>query len=213
MITISQRVEELVERWPMLKQGLELDLLNTSAVARYLKPVVEKVVGEKVSEAAVLMALRRYEDEVENSERTKPESFLGDISLRSNLIDLTYTNSPTIQRRIAKLVHDLEGKHYLTSSRGLLQTSIIVHEDHLGYVQEGLENEHLEQCIPDLTAITLHLKEGHDNVSGILAYPLHLLDWRGVPVVELVSTYDELNIILYDKDVETAFSVLNSSIS
>ena len=64
MITIASRVEALIEQWPMLKQGLELALLNTSAVARYLKPEIETTIGERVSEAAVLMALRRYEQKV-----------------------------------------------------------------------------------------------------------------------------------------------------
>lgn len=212
MITIAKRVEELVERWPMLKQGLELDLLNTSAVARYIKPEVEKEVGEKVSEAAILMALRRYEAKERDTQIKQPKDYLGDISVRSDLIDLTYLNSPTLPRKLARIAHELAPQHYFTTSRGLLQTSVIVHEDHTSTVSDMLATEHLEARSEDLTAITLHLKKGHDNISGILAYPLQLLAWRGITVVEVVSTYDELNIILYDKDVEKAFSTLKNAI-
>ena len=212
MITIAKRVEELVERWPMLKQGLELDLLNTSAVARYLKPEVEKEVGERVSEAAVLMALRRYEVKERNLEFQNPNDYLGDISVRSDLIDLTYLNSPTLPRKLARIAHELAPHHYFTTSRGLLQTSVIVHEEYADAVSADLATEHLEIKSERLTAITLHLKKGHDNISGILAYPLQLLAWRGLTVVEVVSTYDELNIILYDKDVEKAFSTLKNAI-
>lgn len=212
MITIAKRVEELVERWPMLKQGLELDLLNTSAVARYIKPEVENEVGEKVSEAAVLMALRRYEVKERDTQIQQPKDYLGDISVRSDLIDLTYLNSPTLPRKLARIAHGLAPHHYFTTSRGLLQTSVIVHQEHARSVAEALINEHLEAQSEDLTAITLHLKKGHDNISGILAFPLQLLAWRGLTVVEVVSTYDELNIILYDKDVEKAFSTLKNAI-
>lgn len=213
MITIAQRVEELIERWPLLKQGLDLDLMNTSSVARYLKPEVERDIGERISEAAVLMALRRYQQKAESKIVVHPADFLGDMSLRSHLTDLTYANSPTLQRRLARLARELSSQHYFTISRGLLQTSIIVHEDHLNHVQQELLKEHQEKQADNLTAITLHLKKGHDQISGILAYPLQLLAWRGITVVEIVSTYDELNVILYDKDVQGAFTTLKNALT
>lgn len=213
MITIARRVEQLIEQWPMLKQGLELGLLNTSAIARYLKPEVEKEAGERVSEAAVLMALRRYEQRDRVADNAiHPQDFLGDISLRSDLVDLTYTNSPTLPRKLAKIAHDFAPQHYFTSSRGLLQTSVIMHTDHLLMVEVYLAKEHLEQKTTNLTSITLHLKPGHDNISGILVFPLSLLAWRGIPVVEVISTNDELNLIIHQENVEGAFSTLNNSL-
>lgn len=213
MITIAKRVEELIEQWPMLKQGLELELLNTSAVARYLKPEVEKEVGERVSEAAVLMALRRYEKKEHSiSDMQNPQDFLGDISLRSDLADLTYTNSPTLPRKLARLAHELPAQHFFTSSRGLLQTSVIVHTHHLSEIEKHLCEENLEIKTTELTSITLHLKQGHDDVSGVLVLPLSLLAWHGVPVVEVISTNDELNIVIHSRDVETAFSALNNAL-
>lgn len=213
MITIAKRVEQLIEQWPLLRQGLELDLLNTSAVARYLKPEVEREVGERVSEAAVLMALRRYQEHNEELQTQHPQDFLGDMSLRSNLVDLTYANSPTLPRILAKFAHDLTSEHYLTISRGVLQTSVVIHEHHAESVKNALQKEQLIVETPCLTAITLHLTQGHDYQTGILAYPLQLLAWRGIPVVELVSTNDEFNIILYDKDVNTAFTTLNQALN
>jgi hypothetical protein len=213
MITISKRVEQLIERWPMLKQGLELDLLNTSAVARYLKPEVEREVGERVSEAAVLMALRRYQIADSGISSHLPQDYLGDISLRTDLVDLTYTNSPTLPRKLARIAHELAPQHYFTSSRGLLQTSVIVHGEHIDKVSGYLIDETLEKTSKDLTAITLHLKPGHDEVAGILVYPLSILSWRGITVVEVISTFDELNLIIHASDVESAFSALNQAIS
>lgn len=214
MITIARRVEQLIEQWPMLKQGLELELLNTSAVARYLKPEVEKEVGERVSEAAVLMALRRYEQkERAGTVATKPEDYLGDISLRSDLVGLTYTNTPALPRKLARLAHELAPQHYFTSSRGLLQTSVIVHQEHFMAVKDAMSKENLEFVTEKLTALILHLKPGHDNVSGVLVFPLSLLAWRGIPVVEVISTNDEFNLIIHQTDVERAFSTLNQALS
>lgn len=213
MITITHRVEAIIERWPLIKQGMSLELLNLSALARYIRPQLEQDMGERISEAAVLMALRRYHGEARSSARaSRPQDFLGDISLRGGLCDLTYTNSPTLNHRIAHLAERALPHQYLTVSRGLLQTSVIAHEDIRPEVEARLCMERLETKVSGLTAITLHLKPGHDTVAGILAYPLSLFAWRGLSVIEVVSTFDELNIVLYDTDVEEAFHVLKSAL-
>lgn len=214
MITIAKRVEELIQQWPMLKEGIELDLLNVSSVARYLKPEVEKEVGERISEAAVLMAIRRYQKKggVTRGAR-RPQDYLGDLSLRSNLHDITYTNSPTLSKKLTEIAQSFSNQHYLTISRGLLQTSIILHSEELPRVLELLQSEHLEMRVDALSAITLQIKRGYGQLPGILAFPLTLLAWRGIPVVEIVSTYDELNIILHQTDVQKAFTALSNALS
>lgn len=210
MLTIASRVESIIERWPLIKQGLDLDIINLSSLARYLRPQLEADIGERISEAAVLMALRRYQECAVHKGTQHPEDFLGDMSLRTSLSDLTYANSPTLSRRVSRLADYVSPQQYLTVSRGLLQTSIILHQDVRSMVERQLRHETLETRTTGLTAITLHLKPGHDRVAGILAYPLNLFAWRGITVVELVSTFDELNIVLYDRDVEEAFRTLNS---
>lgn len=213
MITIAKRVEELIQQWPMLKEGIELDLLNVSSVARYLKPEVEKEVGERISEAAVLMAIRRYQKRGGNLQAKKrPQDFLGDLSLRSNLHDITYANSPTLSKKLSEIAQRFSSQSYLTISRGLLQTSVILHTDGLPEVIEQLKDEHLEMRVDDLSAIALQIKRGYGQLPGILAFPLSLLAWRGIPIVEIVSTYDELNLILHKKDVENAFTALNRAL-
>lgn len=214
MITITSRVEARIKQWPLLKQGMDLGLINLSALARQLRPELEAEIGERISDAAVMMALRRYQSDQEASRPAlQPPDFLGDMSLRSGLADLTYTNSPTLGKHVARLSEHVDQAQYLTVSRGLLQTSVIVHESARESVEQILCHERLETRVEGLTAITLHLKQGHDHVTGILAYPLNLLAWRGITVVELISTFDELNIVVYDTDVEEAFRSLNQALS
>lgn len=213
MITISKRVEAIVQRWPLIKQGLDLELINLSSLARYIKPEIEAEIGERISEAAVLMALRRYQSGSVAAPSANPSDFLGDMSLRGSLCDLTYANSPTFNENLDKIFPKLNPQLYLTVSRGLMQTSVIAHRDLLPIVEKQLAYEYLETKVSELTAITLHLKSGHEVAVGVLALPLNLLAWRGISVIELVSTFDELNIVLYNKDVEEAFRTLTMALN
>jgi hypothetical protein len=63
MITITSRVEAHIKQWPLLKQGMDLGLINLSALARQLRPELETEIGERISDAAVMMALRRYQSD------------------------------------------------------------------------------------------------------------------------------------------------------
>lgn len=215
MITIAKRVEQLIERWPMLRQGLEMDLLNVSSVARYLKPEVESEIGERISEAAILMAIRRYQkkDAAKKSDTKRPQDFLGDMSVRPSLCDLTFANSPTLQQKVDKIASQFSTHEYFTVSRGILQTSVILYDQKVDDVLKILNGEHLEQRVDKLSAITLWIKRGYGSLPGILVYPLNALAWRGIAVIEIISTYDELNIILYDKDVELAFRTLKQALN
>lgn len=77
MLTIPNAVEEVIKKKPFLEGALVEGLINLSALARQLKPEIEKKVGKEVNDSAVIMALNRLVpparadvgDEVQESRR------------------------------------------------------------------------------------------------------------------------------------------------
>ena len=59
MLTIPNAVEEVIKKKPFLEGALVEGLINLSALARQLKPEIEKQVGKAVNDSAVIMALNR----------------------------------------------------------------------------------------------------------------------------------------------------------
>lgn len=59
MLTIPNAVEEVIKKKPFLEGALVEGLINLSALARQLKPEIEKQVGKTVNDSAVIMALNR----------------------------------------------------------------------------------------------------------------------------------------------------------
>ena len=56
MLTIPNAVEEVIKKKPFLEGALVEGLVNLSALARQLKPEIEKKVGKEVNDSAVIMA-------------------------------------------------------------------------------------------------------------------------------------------------------------
>ena len=59
MKTVAQVVEEVLERSPFLLEALSEGVANNAQVARKIRPQVEEVLYEEVSEASVAMAVHR----------------------------------------------------------------------------------------------------------------------------------------------------------
>ena len=59
MRTISQVVEEILQRSPFLVEAMHEGIANNAQIARRIRPDVEKRLMEEVSEGAIAMALHR----------------------------------------------------------------------------------------------------------------------------------------------------------
>ena len=99
MLTISQAVEKVVKVKPFVIEALAEGLLNISSLARQIHPMVEKLADKPVKQGAIVMALNRLVPHLDNNASPSFEDTLGnigDIIVRSNLIDFTFSNSPDI---------------------------------------------------------------------------------------------------------------------
>lgn len=102
MLTIPNAVEEVIKKKPFLEGALVEGLINLSALARQLKPEIEKQVGKAVNDSAVIMALNRLVPRLELMSAMKFKKVvenIGDIIVRSNLADFAFTNSATLYEK------------------------------------------------------------------------------------------------------------------
>ena len=100
MITVAQKVEEIVLNSPYLREGMSENLINLSALARKIKPVIETSLYKKVTEGAVLIALQRYSKTMKPYSQVNPSKYLANLSLRAGLFELTVTNSVLLSKKL-----------------------------------------------------------------------------------------------------------------
>lgn len=218
MITISQLLETLIKQKPFVESALVEGLVNISALARQLKPEVEKTLKKEVTEASIIMALKRFVEHMDVSMHRKIEKAtkgFGDIIVRSNLSDFTYKHSDTLIECQSKLIKKLTAEKdvFYTISSGVFETTIVISHNFSEEVRQIFNEEHLIASSMSISSITLRLPKDNTVIPGLYYHIFKQIAWEGISVQEAISTTNELSIILNDKDVDRAFSVLKRSYS
>jgi len=212
MITTASVVEDLVRESPLLEEGLAAGVLNLSAVARSLRPRVETVLARSVSDAAVMMALKRLAPRVVAPERAVVKLLrqMRDLTVRSNLVEFTFRSSPTLLERQRDLLHAIAREHdaFLTYTQGVFEATLIASARLAGKIEAAFRAERLVSRLDDLSAIVIPLPPKSVQTPGVHYTLLKQLASHGLNVVEVVSTYGELTIVLAKDEVDRAFSIL-----
>lgn len=212
MITVPQLVESIIKTSPILSESIEDGLVNYSSLARTLQPEIEERLFKKVTIGSIVMALKRLKIEHSSSNNQLKEALgkITDLSMRSNLVSLTFTNSPTLFENQSKLlgVAAKISNSFLTITHGIYETSIFISKNLLEETLEIFEKETLKLKVENLSSITLILPKEAIDTPGIHYSVFKKLYSNGVNVFETVTSFTELTIFLKPEDIEKAFAVL-----
>jgi len=213
MITISQAVETIINQRIFVVEILNEGLINYSSLAKNIKPEVELVMGKSVNEGAIVMSLRRFVSANKVQTTLKLEKLvkkLGDIIVRSNLADYTFKNSDTLLKKQKKLIAILSSKKdfFYTLSQGVYETTFVLSDIASKEIPEIFEGEKLISYNSGLSSITIKLPAENTDQPGLYYYIFKRIAWEGINVLEVISTTNEFTLILKDKDIDRAFSVI-----
>lgn len=215
MITVPEVVEEIVKRSPFLEESLGRDIINLSSLAREIQPEIQEKLFKDIKLGAIVMALKRLSKRIKTQHSEKLEGILqniSDITVRSNILEFAFDNSPTLLEKQRKLLDIISSDKntFLTTSQGVYETSIFISKHSEADIKKVFEGEKLRYEMEDLSAITIILPKESVFVPGVYYSVLKTLAWEGINFIEVVSSYTELTIILQNSSVDRAFSVLKN---
>lgn len=213
MITVPEAAEKIIERSRYLSEAMSKGLINLSSLARYIKPEIEEMLIKTVSEASIMMALKRLETKLKphvkykNVFKAPPE-----MIVRSNLAEITINNSTTLAKKCAKIFvsYAEKQKYFFALTESINETTIIASQEFAIEIIKILEEEKIIAEFKNLSSITIRQPKEITYTPGIVYFFLKSLAWEGINVMEVVSTYLELTIVLEDKEVNRAFAILKS---
>ena len=214
MITISQAVQDIIKETPFLEDGLARGIINLSALARQIKPRIAKRLYKKPTDAAIIMALLRSSFRLKKkSPRENELKNLRNLTVRSGLVEYAFhpsTSLFSLQKELfSASEHDRE--LFVSLSQGLSEVTLITSADLVPKVEKLIPKRSIIDKIVNLAAITLKLRPEHIYIPGVQYSLLKALAWEDINIIETISTYSEITLVVENKDLDRAFSCIQKA--
>ena len=213
MKTIQEAVTAIINKTPFIEEALYDKLINVSSLARVIKPEVEKLLRKEIKEGAIMMAINRLSPSSVLKVRKNIKKIAlssGDFIMRSDLCDYTYKNTPTLVSEITKLLNDIgnDSDNFFTISQGVFETSIVISKKLKAKIEEIFEGEEVIWSATNLASLTIKLPKSNVEQSGIYYFILKQLAWANISVQEIISTTNEITIVVKETDIKQTFAIL-----
>jgi aspartokinase len=217
MSNISMIVRNLVKAKPMIYDGLIEGVISHAALAEYLQEDIESELGEKTNLPAIVMAIRRYAETIQDSVKVKKKDFKfnSEIIMKTGLADLTVVKSPACLDKLKKIysmVNYSKGET-LNIIQGNYEITIVISEKHLSKLKELLKGEKILSVETDLVSLSISFSSDFLHTPGILAKVTRMFAWEEINVYENISTMTELIYIINSKDSSRAYGALQKLVS
>ena len=212
MITIKTHIETELKKEPFLLENIKNGLINISSLARKIEPDLSKKIGRKINTNAIVMAIKRMEiDEINKSRKIKKQlKKIGDITVRSGLIDYSFKNTLDFEKKSSKFnfsqLTKTNGFH--TFSKGINETTILISNNLETIFEKSFEGILYESKKENLSSITIQLPKLNTEVFGLYYSILGVIAWKGISIIEVISTTNELSIVIKEQNTGAALEAL-----
>ena len=181
-MTITTCVTSYIKSKPYLLSALTDGIVNLTALAEHINSEIEVLLEKPVKKGAIVMALRRISSNEEFTSTHKIIRVLknmGDITVRSSLIDYSFSISDTLLLAQSNLLKKIEGKKevFYTSSRGVSECNMVVSNNISDLVDRLFKKETLHSKIENLSSITIKLPTENVTIPGIYYFIFQRLSW------------------------------------
>ena len=158
MESVSNSVKRIIDRTPFLYEMLIQGILSYSNYASSIQDVVEKLHGKPVKTSAIIMAVRRYGEELKKKEKEHKSSPLQyEIVMKTNIYDINLIRSDSILDKVKDLfflVNPSSGD-FMNISVGSHEISLSISEKYVDQVKSLIRDEKILHEKGDLVALSL----------------------------------------------------------
>lgn len=213
MESVSTSVKRIIDRTPFLYEMLIQGILSYSNYAASIQKAVEELHGKEVKSSAIVMAIRRYAEELRKKDTEQKQYELRyEIVMKTNIYDINLVRSDTIMGKLGTL-HDLitpSSGDFLNVTLGSHEVSLSFSEKYLDTVEKLAVGETVLHRMGDLVALSLVFSGDFMSTPGIVYEAVRKLAWEEINVNEIISTMNELTFVIRREDSMDAFAVLQS---
>lgn len=210
MQTISQIVSAIIQEDVVALTYLQEGLLNTSAYAEKILPIVEEKVFKDVGKNSIITALSRIKAKASDT-HSKLDFKINDIRLILPIAELVYKKNKSLNAEISKVYRSFQNDHkiYLNINNVDHEIDIFASSPAVQKIKEVCGELELVTQENDLAAITLEYSSQYRNYSGMAAQILNALAVANINMVECLTTYSEFTIYIDQQEAQKTIGLLH----
>ena len=212
MYTVTDTVREIVKKSPFIQEVLKNDWLNLSQYAASIKPEVESKTWKKVQTGSIITALGRIRAEIQTTFDIQFK--IVDISLKLPITEFNFAKTPEHSAKIEQLYKHFAttDNHFLNIISGNTETGIFINSNYDKQVQKIFRPQKPNIHITDLAAVSIKFDQDILGMSGAVYQILKYLVWENINLLEVISTYTELTLIVEKSNANRVLDVLSKEL-
>lgn len=211
--SVSSCVKRIVDKSPFIGEMLTLGILSFSNYAALISDEVERSLGKSAKSSAIVMALRRYGEDLKRTSHIRDTSNVDyQIVMKTNIFDINLVRRDSFIGKLGSLYDQIstEKGDFLNITLGSHEISLAVSEKYRPLITELTKAEDILNEEDDLVALSLVFTGDFLQTPGIVYEAVRHLAWQQINVIEIVSTMNELTFVISREDSMRAFDVLQS---
>jgi aspartokinase len=134
--------------------------------------------------------------------------------MKTNICDIGLIKSPAFFSKLKSIysIVDYERGDVLNIIQGNYEVSIISNEKYADKIKKALSGEKLIRQEKGLVIVGLNFSKEYMDQPGVIAAVTRKLAWNGVNILEVISTFKEMNFVVSKKDATKAYNALQEMI-
>ncbi|MCM8830730.1 MAG: hypothetical protein NC918_00855 [Candidatus Omnitrophica bacterium] len=213
MPTVSHLVEKYIRNNQILENCLRKDIVSFHRLAKYLREPLEKELNKEIEESAIVMALSRIREKLQNKEKNLKEKIKIkeiEITLKSDVICLDLKKTDNVLKKIEKIQKQCSAQlsDILSITQSSHEITIVAQKKYKKKILEILKNEKLLNFEDNLSVIVLRFTKDVLYQPGFFDWIISQLSWENINIYQMVSTLTELLIIVEEKESPRAYPVI-----
>ena len=211
--SIAACVKNIIDHSPFISEMLIQDIISFSNLAKFIQPRVQQMYSGSVSTSAIVMAIRRYAEELKARETAGKNGKIDyEILMKTNIYDVNFRRSDEFIPKLESLykdVHPDEGD-FINLTIGSHEITLAVSENCRKAADAATEGMEVVHTYTDLVALTIVFHGDFLQTPGIVYLAIRKLAWEHINIIEIVSTMNVLTFIVSREDSHRAYQALEA---
>ncbi len=211
--SIASYVKTIIDRSPFISDMLIQDIASYSNLALSIKPKVEALYGAPVSDSSIVMAIRRYAEELRSKpKRSRSGSIDYEIQMKTNIYDVNLRRNDMFAGKLPEIYSSVhpENGDFINVTIGSHEITLSVSENARSNVDRILSGFEIVHSYTDLVALTILFHGDYIQTPGITYLAVRKLAWEHINIIEIVSTMNVLTFIVSREDSHRAYQALEA---